>query len=455
MQYSGPDEDGDWDNNAGPALVHAADSIQLVPYDQGYYAEVRVDAFSEFWIASVPVARKDSICLQVSAPSDDAEELAWTGAVNPYSEVLEICETDTNQLIGLRFPEASIPKGSYITSARLQFTASEASSGPAEALITGLSLGSSVAPFNTANYNISGRTTKTGNHVSWQIPAWLGTGESGPVQQSPDLSLLVQEAVSGNSWQPGNALGFILRGTGVRKAWSFEGDHAGAPKLIITYDSTCTRSGRLYVAEGGTGLMDGSAWEHALPHLQQALTIASACPDIEEVWVKEGTYRTSLVDDRTQSFVIQQGIRILGGFDGSETSPGDRDLGAHPSYLDGDIGIPGDSLDNAYHLLVTSSPADTILVDGLRCRNALANGPGFFENLGGGVYNTGKLHLRNVVFENIQGLFDGYILFSFLSGADVIMEDCTLTADESVPFVPVYNISGAMMRVLGNAWMVK
>lgn len=455
MQYSGPDEDGDWANNAGPAMVHAPDSIRLVPYDEGYYAEVRVDGFSEFWIASVPVPRQDSICLQVSAPNDDAEERVWTGAVDPYSEVLEISETDTSQVIGLRFPGASIPKGSYITSAHLQFTSSAPSSGAANALITGLSQGASVASFNTANYNITGRTTKTGNHVNWNIPAWPAPGESGPAHQSPDLSLLVQEAVSGNSWQPGNALGFILRGTGVREAWSFEGDHAGAPKLMITYDSICNRSGRLYVMGGGAGLMDGTSWANALPRLQEALTIAAACPEIQEIWVKEGTYRTSLVDDRAQSFTIQQGIRIFGGFDGTEATPDDRDLQAHPSYLDGDIGVPGDSLDNAFHLLVTSAAEDTIFIDGFRCRNALANGPGFFENLGGGVYNTGKLHLRNILFENIQGTFDGYIMFSFLAGADMIMEECSLMVDDSVPFAPVYNISEAQMRILGNVWMVK
>ena len=448
IQYNGINEDSIWSNNLGNHFDFKLDSIQIVPFDEGYFAEVWVESFSEFWIASVPTRYRDSICVQVSASTDDAEEHLLTGAINPYSEVLELTETNINQLVGLRFPNVQIPGRSYITSAYLQFTSSEISSGDAHVFITGLSNGDSVGSFNTANYNISDRT-KTLQQIEWTIEPWTSIGLNDMGQRSPDISILVQEAVNGISWSPGSALGFMISGTGKREAYSFEGDPSNGAKLIIEYDSICNQAGRLYVDQNAMGSNDGTDWTNAFTSLQEAITVSNTCPDIEEIWVHEGVYPTSEINEREHAFSFERGIKILGGFDGSEMSPVDRDLVSNVSYLDGNIGSFTDSLDNAYHILLTKSPTDTVKLDGFHIVNGLSNGTSLFQDRGAGLYNVGNVHLRNIVFEQLNGLQDGFVIFSLLAEAKVLMEDCEIRLNGKASPLPILNIFESQITLKG------
>lgn len=449
IHYSGSNEDSIWSNNSGHHFDYLIDSVRMIPYDYGYFAEVWVDSFSEFWISSVPARYRDSICVQVSASTDDAEEHPLTGAINPYSEVLEMTETNINQLIGLRFPNVQIPSRSFITSAYLQFTSAAISSGMSDVFISGLSNGSSVASFNTANYNISERT-KTLKQVGWTVAPWTSIGANSIEQKSPDISILVQEAVNGTSWTPGSALGFMIYGTGTREAFSFEGNSTYAAKLIIEYDSICNRAGRLYVDQNALGSNDGTDWVNAYTSLQEALIVSNSCPDIGEIWVRQGVYPTSEFNERDHSFSFERGIRIFGGFDGSEMSPDDRDLVNNVSYLDGNIGSLADSTDNAYHILVTKSPSDTVVLDGFHVVNGLANGTSIFQDRGAGLYNVGNVHLRNIVFEQIDGLQDGFVIFSFLTDAKMVLEECEIRLNGKTSPLPILNTSDSRIIIKGT-----
>jgi hypothetical protein len=58
---------------------------------------------------------------------------------------------------------------------------------------------------------------------------------SGPDQQTPDLSAVIQELVNRPGWSSGNALAIIITGTGKRTAEAFNGDADGAPLLHVRY----------------------------------------------------------------------------------------------------------------------------------------------------------------------------------------------------------------------------
>lgn len=72
------------------------------------------------------------------------------------------------------------------------------------------------------------------------------------------------------------------------------------------------------------GENNGSSWENAFTDLQSALAIAGAS---DQIWVAEGTYLPTTgnnlpegVDDiRAVSFVINNGVKVYGGFAGDET----------------------------------------------------------------------------------------------------------------------------------------
>ncbi len=53
--------------------------------------------------------------------------------------------------------------------------------------------------------------------------------------RTPDLSTIMQEIVDRDGWQSGNAMAFMVEGTGRRTAVSYNGDSAKAPKLYVRY----------------------------------------------------------------------------------------------------------------------------------------------------------------------------------------------------------------------------
>ncbi len=57
----------------------------------------------------------------------------------------------------------------------------------------------------------------------------------GATYLSPDLSPIVHEIVNREGWSSGNALAFVITGTGRRTADAYDGDPALAPRLHITY----------------------------------------------------------------------------------------------------------------------------------------------------------------------------------------------------------------------------
>lgn len=173
--------------------------------------------------------------LQVAASSDDAEEDAF-GAVARASSDLEMVLDDTNQTVGLRFNALTIPQGSTIESAYLQFSADETNSEPT-ALSIRAELTDDANTFTSALFNLSSRPV-TGNAVAWNPAPWTTEGASGPEHRSPNLATLVQEVVHRPGWSSGNSLVFLITGTGKRVARAFDGSPGAAPILSVVYNPT-------------------------------------------------------------------------------------------------------------------------------------------------------------------------------------------------------------------------
>lgn len=106
-----------------------------------------------------------------------------------------------------------------------------------------------------------------------------------------------------------------------------------------------TAGAAIHVDARATGAADGSSWQDAFPTLQAALV---AAPTGGEIWVAAGIYQPDRGPARTSgspahTFQLGRGIRLLGGFAGSEVSAGERNPALHPTILSGDLG--GDDLD--------------------------------------------------------------------------------------------------------------
>ena len=191
----------------------------------------------------------------------------------------------------------------------------------------------------------------------------------------------------------------------------------------------------LHFAQGGTprfvkpavsGSGNCSTWTNACL-LQTALTNAVTG---DEIWVAAGTYKPTTGTDPAATFQLKNGVAVYGGFAGTESLRSQRNPAVNIATLSGDIGAPGESNGNSYHVVtgangatldgftITAGNADA---DPMNTANPNNWGGGMYigynsptlSNIiftgnfaggagggGGGLYNTGAPTLTNVTFTN-------------------------------------------------------
>ena len=200
-----------------PGSYNALITIEDIGSPPAPNSPVEIDIALEILIPTVEVG--------VSQSSDDAEE-SETGTVDTTSTDLELIRESTNQVVGLRFQNVEVPKGAMITNAYIEFDVDEdVNIDPVDLDIFGEAVDNS-GTFMTVDNNISERD-RTDQFIEWNnLPDW-NTGEQ---HQTPDLSSVVQSIVGRTGWSSGNAMGFIIAGSGKRVAESYDGD--GAPPLL-------------------------------------------------------------------------------------------------------------------------------------------------------------------------------------------------------------------------------
>jgi hypothetical protein len=169
----------------------------------------------------------------VSASSDDAEESSNTRVTTTSSDLEMVSDGTVVQTVGLRFSGVSIPAGATITSAYIQFVADEAQT-EATALTIKAVASDDPATFSSAIRSDVSARPRTSAAASWSVPAWTARA-AGLAQRTPSLAAAVQEVVSRPGWASGNALAFVITGSGHRTAAAFEGTAGKMPVLHIEY----------------------------------------------------------------------------------------------------------------------------------------------------------------------------------------------------------------------------
>ncbi|MCB9231090.1 MAG: PKD domain-containing protein [Bacteroidia bacterium] len=173
---------------------------------------------------------------------------------------------------------------------------------------------------------------------------------------------------------------------------------------------------------GGSG--NGDDWANAVPELGEALWTAQGTSCVNEIWVASGTYyptrdpngATNPADPRKKTFYLRDGVKIYGGFSGSESATSQRNISANPTTLSGDLGILSDSSDNAYYVVLSVADGPATVLDGFQITKgnadvyftATVEGKQLSGRSGGGIYNiSSSPTIRNCRFfrnyTNYQG----------------------------------------------------
>ncbi len=253
----------------------------------------------------------------IATGSDDAEERLRDGLVMLNGSALELIRDPRadvgDQLVGLRFTNVSIPRGAAVYRAYLQFQTQEATSVITDLTIHG-ELTANSPTFTATSGNVNGRG-RTAASTPWpDIPTWATVGGAGLPQRTPYLTEVVTEILAQADWTSGNAMTFMISGSGSRVAAAFEG--AGAARLVILYNTDCLPAGTP-CDDGNTATkadtQDGNCNCAGVPLTATELTaaVAASSDDAEELVstgaVKLASTDLELVRDTGQQVV---GIRI-------------------------------------------------------------------------------------------------------------------------------------------------
>ena len=171
--------------------------------------------------------------VRVVEGNDDAEEVIASREIYRDSNDLELVEDRTqngHQQVGVRFQNVKLSPGATVEAAYIEFKADSSDSAPTSLTIWG-EASDSADTFRTSEGNISERPLTSATVVWDEVAPW----EAGQTYRTPDLSAIVQEIIDRNGWASGNSVAFVINGSGVRTAESFESRPADAPLLRVEY----------------------------------------------------------------------------------------------------------------------------------------------------------------------------------------------------------------------------
>ncbi|MGB0432165.1 MAG: choice-of-anchor Q domain-containing protein, partial [Bacteroidia bacterium] len=136
------------------------------------------------------------------------------------------------------------------------------------------------------------------------------------------------------------------------------------------------------------------------------------------------------------AFYLKGGVEMYGGFAGTETTLGQRNL-TNTTILSGDIGTADDDIDNSYHVIISINETATGVLDGFTISSGNANGAGSLtvnsktinRAIGGGMYNQASSPIiNNCTFSNNTGN-NGCGMFNAYS--NISISNCTFVDNYS------------------------
>lgn len=142
-------------------------------------------------------------------------------------------------------------------------------------------------------------------------------------------------------------------------------DGNGDSSSNVDFGAFERRPGVLYVDASKPAGGSGYSWAGAFNTLQAALAAAQTG---DQIWVAAGTYTPTVLytpgDPASAEFRLVDGVKVFGGFAGTETALNQRNPNLNATIITGERGVPGDALpgDNIRVLVrATGCGADTVL----------------------------------------------------------------------------------------------
>lgn len=201
----------------------------------------------------------------------------------------------------------------------------------------------------------------------------------------------------------------------------------------------CPTGTTLFVDIDASGTGSGATWEDGYNNLGVALSLARSCGFTGSIWVAEGVYKPSEAEIQSTLFSLAPGVKLFGGFKGTEEEVEQRDWELHPTILSGEYGGPN-TWDNAYHIVAASNLDSQSVLDGFYIQDAAR---------GAVLITSGSPVFRNLRLNNNRVNTDN-------RGAAIYCDNCSLELqnahfDSNVAFG---SNSGVLYSIEGNVQLI-
>lgn len=181
-----------------------------------------------------------------------------------------------------------------------------------------------------------------------------------------------------------------------------------------------------YINPTATGLNNGTSWANAYTKFDSLAHYVRDTLIQDTFWVANGTYKPPTINGWG---IGNSGLKIYGGFAGTETALSQRNWGAFQTILDGDIGVPGVNTDNCNFVVdmganggfsIYTPKNPNMRFDGFKIINGyLANylGPNLNNWAGGGGLrympaDSDTIEVANCFFSQNTSIWGGAIFFT-------------------------------------------
>ncbi|OQY92982.1 MAG: hypothetical protein B6D39_03615 [Anaerolineae bacterium UTCFX2] len=205
-----------------------------------------------------------------------------------------------------------------------------------------------------------------------------------------------------------------------------------------------------YVNANASGGGDGLSWASAFQTVQDGLAAASSG---SEVWVAQGVYTPGAPGDRTRTFTLKEGVKVYGGFAGTESLRSERDPEKRRTILSGDLEGDDDGTsaamdDNSYHVVTAPSGISTAtLLDGFIIQGGNADGSNPNDRGGGMLNQNSDLVLYRITFLGNRAIEGGAM---HNSGSNPRIFSCSFLNNTAGSGGAIYNASGSTPRVVNT-----
>jgi len=195
--------------------------------------------------------------------------------------------------------------------------------------------------------------------------------------------------------------------------------------LVLPQQSAQAAGQRYYVlGNGGNDSNNGTTWAQAFKNLQKALSVAVTG---DEIWVAKAVYYPDNggsypLDSRDSTFILKNGVKVYGGFAGTESSLTQRNITVNATILSGDVDNNDNNIDgnfiaettgdlfglNAYHVITTNGTNPETVLDGFIITAGQADAASDPDRDGGGLYNNGgSPTLSNLIIQGNSATVGG------------------------------------------------